>query len=70
MTRLLDARTSQNASIAGSMNGAGLTANQNVLIGQIGLTTAGSQGPIRECSYRSHSCFKPASIKSRCNNTY
>ncbi|AIQ15675.1 MULTISPECIES: hypothetical protein [Paenibacillus] len=47
MTRLLDARTSQNASIAGSMNGAGLTANQNVLIGQIGLTTAGSQGPIR-----------------------
>ncbi|MGN7765091.1 hypothetical protein [Paenibacillus sp. 22594] len=47
MTRLLDARTSQNASIAGSMNGVGLTANQNVLIGQIGLTTAGAEGPIR-----------------------
>ncbi|GGG03913.1 hypothetical protein GCM10010912_55870 [Paenibacillus albidus] len=47
MTRLLDARTSQNASTAGSMNGVGLTANQNVLIGQIGLATAGSVGAIR-----------------------
>lgn len=47
MSRFLDARTSQNASTAGSMNGVGLTANQNVLIGQIGLNTAGAAGPIR-----------------------
>lgn len=45
MTRLLDARTSQNASFYGENSQS--VADQTILIGQIGLSTLGYEGIIR-----------------------
>ncbi|MBW0933417.1 hypothetical protein ABWK29_22960 [Priestia megaterium] len=47
MTRLLDARTSQNASIANSISIPITILSQPGLFGQIGLNVSGATGPIR-----------------------
>ena len=47
MTRLLDARTSQNASIANSISIPITILSQPGLFGQIGLNVLGATGPIR-----------------------
>jgi hypothetical protein len=47
MTRLLDARTSQNASIANSISIPITILSQPGLFGQVGLNVSGTIGPVR-----------------------
>lgn len=66
MTRLLDARTSQNASIANSISIPITILSQPGLFGQIGLNVSGATGPIRTQLSGTVTCQYP----STCSNNY